>query len=60
LHEAFSIDDFQMMNGCCNINEVPIWHDQKKEYECLENFLGVLEEGCAFGEFSMQNDGKEK
>jgi len=57
---AFSLDDFKMEGGACNIDEVPCWHDIKKDYESMENFLGVLDEGCAFGEYAMQNDGREK
>jgi len=49
-----------MMGGSCDVEEVPTWHDQKKDYERLENSLGILDEGCAFGEIAMQNDGKEK
>jgi len=57
---GFSLDNFQMSHGSCNIDEVPCWHDIKKDYESMENFLGVLDEGCAFGEYAMQNDGREK
>ena len=44
-----------------NVEETPIWHDSKdKLYEPLETFLGVLDEGCGFGELSMQPKQKDE
>jgi hypothetical protein len=44
-----------------DVKETPIWHDAKqKAYEPLENFIGMLNEGCGFGELSMKTINRDE
>jgi hypothetical protein len=51
------INDFEIEgNGEeVDLEGAPTWHDSKdNNYDSLESFLGVLDEGCSFGELAMQ------
>jgi hypothetical protein len=54
LSECFEMDYDQQLD----VDEIPMWHDVKDKYAPLETYLGSLDEGCAFGELAMVDDGK--
>ena len=57
--EYVELDEFVHDEG--DLKETPLWHDAKaKKYEPLENFIGMLSEGCGFGELSMKTVGREE
>jgi len=52
------LEDFEPTDDLTDTKGMPMWHDCKHKYECLENFIGTLGPGCGFGEMAMQLDGK--
>ena len=53
-----NLADFEPTGDLTKNKEIPMYHDCRMKYECLETYIGSINPGCGFGEMAMQIDGK--